>query len=315
MTSHPVTRTAWSPGQRVLTAGLLLMVTAIGFEGLAVPTILPAALEEFRGLPALRLGVLRLLAHQPGRHRGGWQPGRSTRSAATVRRRRPPLLCRPADRRVRANMAWIVAGRVVQGFGAGAIAAITYVIVARGYERAEHPRIIAIISSAWVIPGLVGPALAGYVAEAFSWRWTFLALAPRHCHLALLALAGPMRRLGAPEREPSAGDAGAAARRREAIDAVLLAVGAALMLAGLGPRNLAFLALALVAGLLLAIPPLRRMLPPGTRALDPAVGRRSPCSASSASPFSALKRSSRWPCHPSGQQARWLAGWRWRRQR
>ena len=46
-----MTRTAWSPGQRVLTAGLLLMVTAFGFEGLAVPTILPAALDEFGGLP------------------------------------------------------------------------------------------------------------------------------------------------------------------------------------------------------------------------------------------------------------------------
>ena len=51
------------------------------------------------------------------------------------------------------DMAWIVAGRVVQGFGAGAIAAITYVIISRGYDLAVQPHMIAIISSAWVIPG------------------------------------------------------------------------------------------------------------------------------------------------------------------
>lgn len=266
-----MTRTAWSPGQRVLTAGLLLMVTAIGFEGLAVPTILPAALEEFGGLPLYgwafsgfwltNLVGIAVAGSQADR-RGPLPP-----FAAGVLLFSGGLLIAGFA----PDMAWIVAGRVVQGFGAGAIAAITYVIVARGYDRAEQPRMIAIISSAWVIPGLVGPALAGYVAEAFSWRWTFLALAPL-LPLALLALAGPMRRLGAPEREASASDAGAAARRREAFDAVLLAIGAAVMLAGLGARNLAFLALALVAGLLLAIPPLRRLLPPGTLSARPGRG-------------------------------------------
>ena len=70
-----------------------------------------------------------------------------------------------------------MAGRVVQGLGAGAISAIIYVIIARGYDRAVQPRMIAIISSAWVIPGLVGPALAGYVRRrpspgaGPSWPW------------------------------------------------------------------------------------------------------------------------------------------------
>jgi MFS family permease len=266
-----VTRTAWSHGQRVLTAGLLLMVTAIGFEGLAVPTILPAALDEFGGLPLYgwafsgfwltNLVGITVAGSQADR-RGPLPP-----FAAGVLLFSAGLLIAGFA----PDMAWIVAGRVVQGFGAGAIASITYVIIARGYDRTAQPRMIAIISSAWVIPGLVGPALAGYVAEAFSWRWTFLALVPL-LPLALLALAGPMRRLGAPEREASAGDEDATARRRAAFHAVRLAAGAALLLAGLGAGNVLVLMLALAGGLLLAIPPLRRLLPAGTLSAQPGRG-------------------------------------------
>src|SRR4029078_4440847 len=43
-------RCAWGPGQRLITAGLIFMTTAVGFEGLAVPTVLPAALDELGGL-------------------------------------------------------------------------------------------------------------------------------------------------------------------------------------------------------------------------------------------------------------------------
>ena len=266
-----MTRTAWSPGQRVLTAGLLLMVTAIGFEGLAVPTILPAALDEFGGLPLYGWAFSGFwLANLVGIAVAG--------SLADRRGPLPPfaagVLLFSAGLLIAGfapDMAWIVAGRVVQGLGAGAIAAITYVIISRGYDLAVQPRMIAIISSAWVIPGLIGPALAGYVAEAFSWRWTFLALVPL-LPLALLALAGPMRRLGAPEREASAGLGEAAAHRRAAFDAVRLAAGAALLLGALGARDLLVFGLALVGGLLLAIPPLRRLLPAGTLSAQPGRG-------------------------------------------
>src|SRR6266702_6710438 len=37
---------------------------------------------------------------------------------------------------------------------------------------------IAILSSAWVVPGLIGPALAGIVADVVGWRWVFLGLVP-----------------------------------------------------------------------------------------------------------------------------------------
>ena len=57
-------------------------------------------------------------------------------------------------------MAVLVAARVLQGLGAGAIPAIAYTSVGRAYPPAIRPRVFAVFSSAWVIPGLVGPAAA-----------------------------------------------------------------------------------------------------------------------------------------------------------
>ena len=95
------------------------------------------------------------------------------------------------------GMEWVVVGRVIEGLGAGAIFSIVYVIIGRGYEAAAQPLMIAIISTAWVLPGLIGPAVAGYVAQEASWRWTFLALVP-WLPLAALLLSGPLSRIPSP---------------------------------------------------------------------------------------------------------------------
>ena len=125
----------------------------------------------------------------------------------------------------------LVAGRVVQGFGAGAISAVAYVAVARGYAPADRPHMIALLSSAWVAPGLIGPALAGVVADHLSWRWVFLGLAPQ---AAAAALAWPaLRKLRG--REASDGAAAGEMPGGEVhsmLAALALATGAAALLSG-----------------------------------------------------------------------------------
>jgi MFS family permease len=96
----------------------------------------------------------------------------------------------------------VVLGRMVQGFGAGAISSVAYVAVARGYDESEKPRMLALLSSAWVLPGLIGPAVAAQLAEHAGWRVVFIGLAP----LAVLssAIAAPgLSRLVAPDPAPS----------------------------------------------------------------------------------------------------------------
>jgi MFS family permease len=68
----------------------------------------------------------------------------------------------------------VVAGRLVQGLGGGAMTVALYVVVARVYPPVLHPKIFAAFSAAWVIPSLVGPFAAGRVAQLASWHWVFL---------------------------------------------------------------------------------------------------------------------------------------------
>jgi MFS family permease len=76
------------------------------------------------------------------------------------------------------SMPVLVVARGVQGLGAGAIPAVGYVSIARQYPPGLRPRMFAILSTAWVVPGIAGPALAGLVAAQLSWRAVFLGLLP-----------------------------------------------------------------------------------------------------------------------------------------
>ena len=72
------------------------------------------------------------------------------------------------------NMEVFVVGRLVQGLGSGAMTVALYVVVARLYPAAQMPRIFASFAAAWIVPSLVGPFIAGLVAELWSWHWVFL---------------------------------------------------------------------------------------------------------------------------------------------
>src|SRR6202012_5066025 len=41
-----------------------------------------------------------------------------------------------------------------------------------------RPKPFAAISTAWVVPSLVGPVVSGVLAQHASWRWVFLGLVP-----------------------------------------------------------------------------------------------------------------------------------------
>ena len=266
--THPLRSAAWAPGQRLLTAGLVFMVTAVAFEGLAIPTALPATLDELPGLALYGWAFS-----------GYWLSNLVgiTLAGAEADRRGPliPLVAGVATftagllvAGLAPSMGWVVAGRVVQGLGSGAIAAIIYVAIARGYEPAAQPRMIAVVSSAWVLPGLVGPALAGWVSEELSWRWTFIGLVPL-LPVAALAVGGPLARLSAP---PAAAGNGAAAATRAASgvtaggsvrDALQLALGAGALLSAASFGDLLPRLVTAGAGLILVVPALRRLLPPG----------------------------------------------------
>lgn len=74
------------------------------------------------------------------------------------------------------TMEVLVAGRLVQGLGTGAVIVALYVVVARVYPPRLHPSIFAGFAASWVIPSLIGPLAAGAITELFTWHWVFLSV-------------------------------------------------------------------------------------------------------------------------------------------
>src|SRR6185369_6191461 len=61
------------------------------------------------------------------------------------------------------TMPILVVGRFIQGFGAGAIPPIAYVAIGRTMPDRLRPQMFALLATAWVVPGIVGPVLAAAV--------------------------------------------------------------------------------------------------------------------------------------------------------
>src|SRR5690606_34688980 len=88
-----------------------------------------------------------------------------------------------------AQQMWpFVAARAVQGFGGGLVIVALYVVVGRSYAAQLRPRIFAAMSAGWVVPSIVGPVVAGLVADHLTWRLVFLGVAPLVLIPALLTL-------------------------------------------------------------------------------------------------------------------------------
>src|SRR5947209_5247121 len=224
-----ITESVGSPRLRQLTLGLILITVGPAFEGLAVATILPKIVANLGGLSfygwsfsayllATILGLI--LAGDEADRKGPALPFMIGVSFFVV----GLILAGTAS-----SMLTFVLSRGVQGLGAGIIASVAYVCLGRGYTEQMKPRMIAILSSAWVVPGLVGPALAGIVADAVGWRWVFLGLVP------VLPFATVLIRPALKFLNPSASSASWDLHRLFA--AVGLVVGAGMTLSGLHLRS------------------------------------------------------------------------------
>ncbi|MFG2588998.1 MFS transporter [Streptomyces sp. NPDC048438] len=72
------------------------------------------------------------------------------------------------------NMAALIAFRVVQGLGGGALQGTVQTIAADLYPLKERPKIQAKLSTVWATSAVAGPAAGGLLAAYADWRWIFL---------------------------------------------------------------------------------------------------------------------------------------------
>ncbi|WP_245955484.1 MFS transporter [Nonomuraea fuscirosea] len=246
-----------APQYRALSVGLVALVMLQAFEAMAVATAMPVVARDLGGMHLYNLAFSATLAASViatvlgGRWSDvrGPLPPIATGVAAFVA---GLLLAGLAP-----TMELFVAGRFVQGIGMGFTQVALYVLVARVYPPAMHPRVFALFSAAWVVPSMVGPAIAGFVVENLDWRLIFLGVTVIVIPAALLLWRGTAGKIAAGvTAEPASG------LGRKLVYATLTAVAAALIQYG-SALKLAGLPL-LAVGVALLVISLPKLLLPGS---------------------------------------------------
>ncbi|MFD8149677.1 MFS transporter [Streptomyces sp. NPDC059720] len=96
------------------------------------------------------------------------------------------------------NMGALIAFRVVQGLGGGALQGTVQTLAADLYPLEDRPKIQAKLSTVWAVSAVAGPGLGGVLAAYADWRWIFLVNLP----IGAVALWLIVRHLHEPERDP-----------------------------------------------------------------------------------------------------------------
>ena len=239
------------------TVGMFALCAFVAFEATAVTTIMPTVARELDGVGLYALafaaplasGVVGMVAA------GGWSDRRGPLvplAAALVLFASGLVVCGLAP-----SMEVLVAGRVLQGLGGGALTVCLYVLVGLIFPASLQPAVFTSFAAAWVLPTLFGPALAAYVAHALSWRWVFLGV--------VFMVAGAAALVAPSVRGLEARATGEPAPRSRIVWAVTAAV-AVLGMELLGSREGAVAVLMVVAAVV-ALVAVSRLVPTGTLAL------------------------------------------------
>ncbi|MHA6794074.1 MFS transporter [Pseudonocardia bannensis] len=247
----------FGPSRRATTIGLVLLISLVAFESMGVGTAMPALVADLGAVSSYAWPFVAFMgAAVAGTVLGGrW---------CDLSGPRVPLIAAPVLFGIgllvagtAGTMAQLLAGRVLQGLGAGAQAVAVYVLIAAVYADRARPAVFALISSAWVLPALIGPPVAGLVTERLSWHWVFLGLVP----VVLLAVAlvlPAVRRLGPPDPARQTTPA-----RRGLVAAALGAAAGVSALSWAAQHTTVAAAIVAGAAVVLLVPSMRRLLPSG----------------------------------------------------
>src|SRR5262245_44029823 len=146
---------------RVSTIGILLVITLVAFEAMAVATAMPTAVSSLHGLAYYGWAFTGfLVANMVGLVAGGEVadrdgPRRSLLAGLGI------FTAGLLVAGLAPDIGVFILGRSIQGFGGGLVLVAVYVVIAEVYDESLRPRIFAALSAAWVLPSLIGPAVSG----------------------------------------------------------------------------------------------------------------------------------------------------------
>jgi len=257
--TQPSMRQLWEPQNRALSVGLVLTITVVASESLAVITVMPVAARDLDGIGLygwvfsafMLTSVIGIVAAgREADRRGPAVPF----GAGLVLFGTGLLMAGLAT-----SMVMLIAGRAIQGLGAGVVPSVAYSSIGRSLPAPLRARMIALISTAWIAPGLAGPAVSAAVARAFGWRFVFLGLVPVVAITGSIAMPALVRLGKAAASEAS---------QHRLLDAVRACAGTALVLTGLTigfrPEGIVAAGALVAGGAIVGVPAVRRLVPPGT---------------------------------------------------
>lgn len=255
----PVRSDLFGPSRRTTTIGLLLLVSMVAFEAMGVGTAMPALVADIGAVSWYAWPFVAFMAAAVfGTVLGGrW---------CDVAGPRVPLVASPVlfgagllVAGTSTGMAQLLLGRVLQGWGAGAVTVAAYVLIAAVYPERSRPAVFGLMSSAWVLPSLIGPPVAGVVTQQLSWHWVFLGLIP----VVVLAVGLVVPAVSQLDRPALVASVSASPRRRGLVLAALGAAVAVSALSWAAQHWTVSAAEVAAAAVLLLVLSMRRLLPSG----------------------------------------------------
>jgi MFS family permease len=159
-----------------------------------VATIMPSMVGDLSGLEMVgwSLSIYELGSIIAGAAAGrlvSYIPLRTNMMVAALLYAAGAALCATAP-----IMPAFLAGRMVEGFGGGALVSLAFVSVERLFPQRIWPQLFGIISAVWGVSAFSGPLLGALISQALSWRWAFVLFAcggVAMAAIALVALRGP----------------------------------------------------------------------------------------------------------------------------
>lgn len=231
------------------TVGVFSLAFLFAFEALAVATVMPDIADELDGLrwyavafaAPLAAAVVALPVTGAAVDRLG--PGPALRRGLVV------FCAGVVLAGLAPSMPLFLLGRLVHGYGGGVLGVALYVLIAQAYPERLRPRVFAVLTMGWVLPALVGPVVAAWVAATVGWRWVFLGVP-------VLAVAAWLLVADAPSA------AGTSTARPARLPFALLAAGGVLLVSVAGQRSLPLWPVLVAAGVAAIVGGGGRLLPP-----------------------------------------------------
>ncbi|WP_206682239.1 MFS transporter [Dietzia sp. B19] len=163
----------WSPDTRPFIASVLALMTFIAFESFAVTTVLPVAMSDLDGAQWYSFAyAATITAALVGMVIGGnWADRSGPRTPLIVGG--ALFLAGLAMCVVAPDPATFILGRLFQGLGGGIDSVVLYVLIAQHIPENLRPRMFGLLTTAWLVPSLAGPVVAGVLTDFMSWRAVF----------------------------------------------------------------------------------------------------------------------------------------------